>query len=471
MAAISRAADPTEVFERMPVPQALMKMAIPTIISQLVALFYNVADTFFIGQADTTSDSAMVAASSLVLTVFMLTIPLSSLFGSGGGSLVVRLLGQKEEEEAKKVASYSLGMSVIVSLAFSLICLIFMDPLLRFLGADDSSIGYAKQYLLYVVVIGGVPTVVSHTMSTLVRNVGHSREAGFGLSMGGLLNVALDPLFMFVIMPDGYAVMGAAIATMLSNVISLIYFIFVYKKLQATTVLSFPRSLPKLQKSSLKSLYAVGVPAALSPFFFDIDNMVMNRLASGYDGGIAAMGIILKVERLPLNIDIGISLAMMPLVAYNYASKNFKRMRSFFSTARVAGVLVALACIVFYRTFASEIMSAFLPHADAEYIIRGSEYLKARCLATPFMFLSFQMVNLMQAFGQGKASFYLSLIRHIILFLPVMFILNYFFGMMGIAYTQLTADIINVITSYIIYWHVNKKIIKPEEKLLAEAAV
>jgi len=470
MAASTRAADPTEMFETMPVSKALMRMAIPTIISQLVTLFYNVADSFFIGRADTTPESSMVAASSLVLTVFMLTIPLSSLFGSGGGSLVVRLLGAKEEEEAGKVASYSLGMSVIVSLAFSLICLIFMDPLLRFLGANDSSIVFAKQYLLYVVVIGGVPTVVSHTMSTLVRNVGHSREAGFGLSMGGLINVALDPLFMFVIMPDGYEVMGAAIATMLSNVIALIYFIFVYKKLQATTVLSFPKSLPKIQKSSLKSLYAVGVPAALSPFFFDIDNMVMNRLAAGYgDPQLAAMGIILKVERLPLNIDIGISLAMMPLVAYNYASKNFKRMRSFFTTARTAGVLVALGCIVLYRTFAAEIMSAFLSNADTAAI--GTEYLKARCLATPFMFLSFQMVNLMQAVGQGKASFYLSLIRHIILFLPVMFILNYFFGMMGIVYTQIVADIINVITSYIIYWHVNKKFIKPEEAALAEAAV
>lgn len=160
--------DAKEIFETMPVPSALAKMALPTIASQLVTLVYNIADTWFIGQ---TGNPYMVAASSLVLTVFLMTSALANLFGVGGGSLAVRLLGKKEEEEARKVASLSLVMAGAASLLFSLFCLVFMDPLLRFLGASDYTIGYAKQYLLFVVVIGCFPTVLSNTMSADRKSV------------------------------------------------------------------------------------------------------------------------------------------------------------------------------------------------------------------------------------------------------------------------------------------------------------
>ena len=168
----------TELFETAPVPKALAIMALPTIMSQLVTLIYNIADTWFIGR---TKNPYMVAASSLVLTVFLLATAISNIFGVGGGSLTVRLLGQKELGEAERVASYSLTFATASALAYSLLCLIFMNPLLRLLGASDNTIGYARQYLLFVSVIGGVPTVLSVTMGSMLRNVGFSREAGFGL--------------------------------------------------------------------------------------------------------------------------------------------------------------------------------------------------------------------------------------------------------------------------------------------------
>lgn len=181
-----------EIFETKPVASALAKMAVPTIVSQLITLVYNIADTWFIGQTD---NPYMVAASSLVLTIFLMLSAIANLFGVGGGNLVVRLLGCKDEEEAEKVASLSLVMAVGAALLFSLLCFIFMNPLLRLLGASDNTIGYARQYLLFVVVIGGLPTVLANTMSAMVRNIGYSREAGFGLGMGGVLNVILDPVF------------------------------------------------------------------------------------------------------------------------------------------------------------------------------------------------------------------------------------------------------------------------------------
>lgn len=436
-----------ELFETRPVPSALAKMAIPTIISQLITLIYNIADTWFIGQ---TNNPYMVAASSLVLTIFLMTTAIANLFGVGGGSLVVRLLGKKDEKEAQKVASFSLVMAAGASLAFSVLCLIFMNPLLRILGASDNTIGYARQYLLLVVVIGGLPTVLANTMSSMVRNIGYSKEAGFGLGMGGVLNVILDPIFMFVIFPDGYQVMGAAAATMLSNVITMLYFIRIYSRLQRDTVLKLPRRLEKIRTDSVSSLFSVGIPAAMSLLLFDLTNMVINRLASSHgDIELAAIGIVLKVERLPLNIGIGICLGMTPLVAYNYASKNYKRMRSFFSAARLTGLVVSIISVIFYRICAPYIMRAFIN--DTDTIRFGTQFLQARCFATPFMFLSFHMVHFMQAVDRGKVSFYLAVIRQICLNIPILFLMNHLFGMTGIVWTQLTADVINVVISYIIY--------------------
>lgn len=436
-----------EIFETRRVSSALAKMAVPTIVSQLITLIYNIADTWFIGQ---TNNPYMVAASSLVLTIFLMTTALANLFGVGGGSLVVRLLGKGDEPEAKKVASFSLVMAIGTTLLFSVLCLIFMNPLLRLLGASNNTIGYAKQYLLFVVVIGGIPTVLANTMSSMVRNIGYSREAGIGLGMGGVLNVILDPIFMFVIFPDGYQVMGAAVATMLSNVITMIYFILVYRKLGEKTVLALPRTIEKIRTDSAKSLFSVGVPAAMSVLLFDLTNMVINRLASSHgDIELAAIGIVLKVERLPLNIGIGICLGMMPLVAYNYASKNSKRMKEFFSAARLAGLVISVCCVILYRICAPYIMRAFI--ADADTIQYGTEFLKARCFATPFMFLSFHMVHFMQAVDRGKISFYMAVIRQLCLNIPIVLLMNCLLGMTGIVWTQMIADIINVIISYIIY--------------------
>lgn len=436
-----------EIFETRPVPAALAKMAVPTIVSQLITLIYNIADTWFIGQTD---NPYMVAASSLVLTIFLMISAISSLFGVGGGSLAVRLLGSRDEEEAGRVASLSLVLAAVAALAFSLLCLLFMDPLLRFLGASGNTIGYAKQYLVFVVVIGGLPTVLANTMSAMVRNIGHSREAGFGLGLGGVLNVVLDPIFMFVLLPDGYQVAGAAAATMLSNVITLIYFILVYRKLSGSTVLALPRRAERIRRESLRSLFSVGIPAAMSLLLFDLTNIVINRLASGHgDIELAAMGIVLKVERLPLNIGIGICLGMTPLVAYNYAAKNHERMKAFFKTARLAGLVVSVLCVIFYRVCAPYIIRAFI--ADADTVRFGTEFLQSRCFATPFMFLSFHMVHFMQAVDRGKISFLLAVIRQLFLNIPILFLMNALFGMHGIVWTQLAADAVNVAVSYIIY--------------------
>lgn len=435
------------VFETMPVWRALATMAIPTIVSNLITLVYNIADTFYIAR---TNNAYMVAASSLVLTVFLMTTAIANLFGVGGGTLAVRLFGTRDEEEARKVASLSLVMATGTALLFSLLCLIFMNPLLHLLGASADTIGYAKQYLICVVVIGGVPTVLSATMSSIVRNVGYSKKAAFGLGLGGVLNVVLDPLFMFVLLPAGNEVLGAALATMLSNVCAMIYFLAVYKKLSRESFLELPRRIERIRKNSLRSLFSVGFPAAAGVLLFDVSNMVLNRLAASHgDFALAAIGIVLKVERLPLNIGIGIALGMVPLVAYNYASKNYERMRAFTRASMISGLCVAAVSVVLYRIGAEGIIHLFMEEPiTVSYAV---PFLEARCVATPFMFASFHLSHFMQAIDRGVTSLWMAVIRQLCLNIPFLFLLNFLFGMTGIVWTQFFSDIFNVLVSLIIY--------------------
>ena len=445
--------DRKEIFEKYPVPKAMAVMAIPTIISQLITLIYNLADTWFIGQ---TNNPYMVAACSLVLPAFMITIVIANVFGVGGGTLVSRLLGAKNETEASKVAAASFWMSLGTAILYSAVCLLIMVPYLRLLGASDNTLALARQYMFFVIVIGGPFTVLSSTMATILRSIGYSRDASLGLMMGGLLNIALDPLFMFVILPDGKQVMGAALATMISNMVSFTYFFLTYRIRSVGTVLSLDPGKGRPSPQSLKSIFTVGIPAALSLLLFDLTNIIINRLSAGHgDIELAAIGIVLKAERLPLNTGIGICLGMIPLVAYNYSAKNYKRMKEFFNFARITGLVFSVICVILYRVFAPQIMKAFI-HDEAT-VRFGTQFLKARCFAPPMMFLCFSMVNFTQAIGNGRMSFVLAVVRQLVFNIPLLLLLHHFFGMTGIIWTQLIADFCTVIVSYILYFRLKKR--------------
>ena len=242
---------------------------------------------------------------------------------------------------------------------------------------------------------------------------------------------------------------------MLSNCIAMLYFIVIYRQVAADSVLALPKRIEKITSKSMKALFAVGVPAAVSILLFDVTNMVINRMSSSYgDFQLAAVGIVMKVERLPLNIGVGIGLGMVPLVAYNFASGDRKRMGAFFTAARVSGIAVAVCSVGLYYVTSPWLVRAFIE--DAATVEYGIEFLRARCFATPFMFLSFNMVHFMQAVGKGRISFWLAVIRQICLNIPILFLMNYLFGMTGIIHTQAIADCLNVIISYIIYFRVVK---------------
>ena len=441
------------LFEKDSVPHALGVMALPTIVSQLIILIYNLADTWFVGR---TNNPYMVAACSLVLPVFMMTIVITNVFGTGGGTLIARLIGRGEEEEASRVSAACIWMALGSAAVYSLLCLAVMTPLLRLLGASDNVLEYAKQYMFCVIVLGGIPAILSNTLSAMLRSIGLSSKASFGLSMGGVLNIALDPLFMFVILPDGRQVMGAGLATMLSNTAALIYFLVTYRKASESTILRIRMNGKAPSRQSFASIFSVGIPAAVAVFLFDMCNIVINRLSSGHgDIQLAAIGIVLKAERLPLNIGVGICLGMVPLLAYNYSSGNRERMDAVFRFGRGVGLTIGLFSVALYWFFAPTIMRIFIE--DAGTVEFGTQFLRARCFATPLMFLCFSMVHFVQAIGRGRESFLLAVVRQLVFNIPLLFLMNRLFGMTEIVWTQALADLCTVIVSYAVYARIRKK--------------
>ncbi len=433
-------------------------MILPAVASQLIVLIYNMADTFFVGQ---TNNPYMVAGTSLILPVFNISLCLAGLAGIGGGSLISRLLGQERVEEAGKVSAFSLYLAFCIAALFALVMGLFMEPILLLLGAGDNTYEYAKQYATCVIVVGGVPTVLSNVLSNLIRSIGRSKEASTGIILGGLLNIALDPLFMFVLMPDGMEVLGAGIATCLSNCVALLFFILVLARMGKDSVITFSpaRGLPR--RGNILAVFGVGIPSAVATFLFDLDYVIIDKLMVSYnDLALAAVGIVLKVERFPLNVGIGICQGMMPLVAYNYSAGNEKRMNDTVRLSRRLGLGVAAVSILLYELFAPEFSRLFI--SEAETVALASQFLRIRVLATPLMFLSFFTVYLFQAFGKGRISLFLGVTRWLVLNIPMLFLLNSLFGMFGLVWSQVTADSLTVIMSIYVY-----KRFKPSSSSLA----
>ena len=443
------------IFESIPVPEAVRIMALPTIISQLIVLVYNMADTFYLGR---TNNPFMVAGVSLILPVFNICLSLAGLAGIGGGALISRLLGAGDAKEAEKVSAFSISLAVVTTAVFSAGMLLFMIPILRLLGASGNTLTYAAQYSFCVIVLGGIPTVLSNVMANLLRSVGESGKAGFGIAMGGVLNIILDPLFMFVLFPKGYEVLGVGVATLISNCCACAFFTVTILRDQADTVLRFRLSNGLPRTENVRSVFTVGIPSSIATLLFDIDYIVIDKLMSGYgDIALAAVGIVLKVERLPLNVGIGICQGMMPLVAYNYSSGDRKRMFRIIRFSLITGLIVGALSVAMYEILAGGIIRLFI--ADPETVRLGTDFLRIRCLATPLMFMSFFTVYTFQGFGRGGRSLFLGIMRWAVFNIPMLFILNHFIGMYGIVWSQVTADILTVALSAFVYFSFRRKLV------------
>ena len=302
-----------------------------------------------------------------------------------------------------------------------------------------------------------MPTVLSNLLATLIRSIGRSRQASTGIILGGLLNIALDPLFMFVLLPDGYEVLGAGIATCLSNCIALLYFLVVVLRMGRGSIIAFSPKIGMPRRGNVLAVFAVGIPSAVTTFLFDLDYVIIDKLMVSYhDLALAAIGIVLKIERFPLNVGVGICQGMMPLVAYNYSAGNRKRTEDTIRLSRTLGLVIAAISILLYELFAVQFANIFI--SDPQTVELASQFLRVRVLATPLMFLSFFTVYLFQAFGRGRISLFLGATRWLVLNIPMLFLLNAIFGMFGIVWSQVMADALNVAISFYVYWKYRPRI-------------
>ncbi len=421
----------------MPVGKAVAKLAVPTVISQIIVILYSMADTFFIGQ---TGDPNQLAALSIAFPIFTLLTAVANLFGIGANSLIARSLGQNDEATAKKASSFCFWGSIIATAVLSILLAIFMKPILTFAGADSPTFNPTKDYLLYVFVIGGIPTVAGLTLGHLVRSVGKTREAGIGLAIGGILNIILDPIFISVF---GMGIAGAAVATALSNTISALYFLFVLFKMRKIYCITIaPKHFSLEKKVSLGTL-SVGFPAAVSVMLVSFSISLLTGLLLRHEGGnilAAAYGVTAKCGTVALHISIGIAQGVMPLIGYSYGAKDHKRVHD---VTRLSFIILWIFSIVFLAVvqfIPDTIIKLFID--DAQTIAAGGVFIRRWSWCTIGMCLVAMYDSIFQAVGKWKTSLVVAVLRFCIIFPALCFGLDALFGSDGLMWVQPITDTI-----------------------------
>lgn len=427
----------TELFETMPIPKAVATLAVPTIISSIIMVLYNLADTYFVGALNDPVQSAAVTLGAPVLLAFNAVI---NLFGVGGGSYMSRALGKKEYETVRETSAFGFYMAFLCSLMYSAVCVVFRPQLLHILGADSATTYATSQYLFWTVTLGAAPSILNVILANLIRSEGESFHASIGTVSGCILNIILDPVF---IMPWGLhmGAAGAGFATFLSNCTACMYFFaFLFFKRGKTYVSLNPKKL-KFRREIVLSVAAVGIPAAVQNLLNVTGMTVLNNFTSAFGTeAVAAMGITHKINMVPMYFSMGLGQGIMPLVGYNYANGNSKRMKKTITfTAKISIGFILAATLVYYL-LAGQIITLFMKHE--KIIFYGTSFLRGFCLGLPFLCMDFLAVGIFQAVGMGKESFVFAILRKIALEIPALYILNKIWPLYGLAYSQLCAEVV-----------------------------
>ncbi len=436
-----------ELFSKAPVSQAVFKNALPAMAAMLMVLVYNLADTFFIGQ---THDALQVAGVSLATPVFLLFMAVGTVFGIGGTSVISRAMGEGRTEYAKKVCSFCMWGCVIVGVVMSAAMLVFMKPILTLVGASADTWNFAQIYLT-IVICSGPFVLISNCYSNVIRAEGESGKAMMGTLLGNLLNVILDPIFISVL---GWNIAGAAIATVIGNVVGAGYYILYFLKGKSSLSISLKDLTMKDKVAS--SVLAIGIPAALGSLLMSISQIIINSQMAEYgDMAIAAMGVAMKVVTITGMISMGLGQGVQPLLGYCVGAKLHERFKKVLRFSVLFSLLLSVALTVLCYLFTNQIVSAFLTDATAyEYAVKFSRIL----LTTSSLFGVFYVItNALQAMGVATSALIINLSRQGIIFIPVLFILNAAIGMTGLVWAQPVADIISLFIAFMLYLKISAK--------------
>ena len=430
--------DKTYLFESMPIPKAVAKLTLPIVIGSMVSILYNLADTFFVGMLN---DPVQNAAVTLVYPVMLAFYAVNNLFGVGTSSMMSRSLGQGDYERVRSSSAFGFYGALFSGLLFSLLCTVFSSPLLNLLGADDTTREATYNYMFWTVCCGAMPAILNAVQGYMVRSEGSALHASIGGMSGCILNIILDPFF---ILPWGLnmGAAGAGLATFVSNCIACLYFlILAWVKKEKTFVCMDIRRLKKLPPGVVKGILGVGIPASIQNLLNVTGSTILNNFTAGFGpAAVAAMGVAQKLNMVPLQIGMGFSQGVMPLVSYNFASGDRKRMKKSILFAMSVILPVMASITLCYWVFGPGLVRSFMD--NLEIVTYGASFLRGMSLSMVFMCVDFMAVGVFQALGMGKNALVFAILRKIVLEIPLLIILNAIFPLYGLPYAQPVAEFI-----------------------------
>lgn len=441
-----------KLFEEAPIPNAVAKLAVPMIFSSLVMVLYNMADTYFVGMLGDPVENAAVSLAAPVLLAFN---AVNNLFGVGTSSMMSRALGRKDYDTVSRSSAFGFYCSLICGILFGVLCGLLHSPLLTLIGADETTRAATQGYMFWTVYLGAAPAILNVVMAYLVRSEGSAMHASIGTMSGCILNIILDPIF---ILPWGLhmGAAGAGLATFLSNCVACLYFfVLLYVKRRSTFVCINPKKFC-LRKNIIKEVCGVGIPASIQNLLNVTGMTILNNFTSTYGAdAVAAMGITYKIYMVPMQVSLGFSQGIMPLVSYTFASGNRKRMKDTIIFAMKIVVPVLVSVTVIYYLGADGLISLFMKNESI--IAYGTRFLRGFCLGLTFLGIDFLAVGVFQALGFGRYALAFAIMRKVVLEIPALFILNRLFPLYGIAYAQFTAELILSVCAVVILRHIFRK--------------
>ena len=426
-----------DLFENQSPYAAVMKLALPAVLGQIILVLYNMADTFFVGL---TGSDVNITAVTVCMPALMFLLAIANLFGVGGGAAFSRALGRRDLGRCGNIASHALFGCLLSSLLYGALCWLFLDRFVDLLGGSHGAVhAFAVRYLTVTVVLGGVPTAASALLAHLLRAEGRSAQSSFGTILGGVLNMVLDPLFMFVLLPRGNEVLGAAIATAVSNLISCLFFVVLLTR--SHTSLHFRYDGSAFRDGSARELLLTGLPACLMTLFENVSYAILGANMAHW--GVAAqagIGVAKKVNMLAHCAVRGIAQGVLPLLAYAYASGNRARMKGILRISVTASVSVSALLMGAYLLLSRQLVGLFLPAGESRDF--SAAFLRILCLGCPFSALGYTIISFFQAVNQGGKSFLLASLRKGAIDIPLMFLLQTAFGASGLVMATPLADLL-----------------------------
>lgn len=402
----------TEIFRNAPVPKAVMTNVIPSIVSMIMVLVYNLADTFFIGQ---TKNAYMVAAVSIATPVFLIFMAVGMLFGIGGTSLISRMLGEGKGEKAQNTSSFCFWTGGVIGIISMIFILIFVTPICRMVGASDDTLAYASQYLS--IVAGGIPfLIVGNSFSNIIRAEGNPQKAMIGMVIGNLINIVLDPI---MILGFHWNVAGAAIATVIGNIFAAVYYTchLVSKKSMLSIKLKDYRAGDRIATGVL----AIGIPASLNSILMSVSNIIINNLMKKHgDMAVAGLGVAMKVNMIVVMLLIGLGTGIQPLLGYCFGARNKKRFFAVLKFSLILAFCMSAVMTVICYCGASPLVKAFLE--DPEAFDYGMSFARIYIYSGPILGILFVLINAIQSTGAALPSLILSISRQGLLYIPILLI-------------------------------------------------